>query len=350
MQILKKILKKKAMLMRLTAVVLVLACATAILSQTVFAKNTYVITDGDQVMVHTTYETNPAAVLDEAGFQLDEVDIYETQPGEGVSEITVRRGMTVTLDYCGEAMQAVSYGESVQALVARLGIPVLENSVVSVSMDEMVYDGMEISIHTTVVSTDSYTAVIPYETEYQDTDLLMAGTEVVLTAGVEGQKLCTAEVTYINGQESERKVLTEEIITEPVKQVIARGTGDGSGSTANKKPIIGDGVIITADGDVLTYTRRETFKATSYCRTCEGGQYTSTGTVTRVGVVAVDPRVIPYGTRMFIVTKDGQYIYGVGTAEDCGGDIKNRRLDLFYETRSEALAFGVRDCDVYFLG
>ena len=347
MHIFKTLSKKHSLLKRLMVLSLAIACTVPVLSQTVFAKNTYVITDGDQVMVHTTYETNPEMVLDEAGLQLSEVDLYETGTRDGVSEITVRRGMTVTVYSGGESMQVISYGETVQEMVDRMGIPVMENSIVSVSMDEQTFDGMEILIQTTLTSTDSYTAVIPFETEYQETGLLDKGVEVILTAGVDGQKRCTAEVTYIDGVESDRELLTEEVITEPVTQVVAVGTGEGGGS---KKPIIGDGVIITGSGDVLTYTRRDTFKATAYCRTDVGGERTSTGTRTRVGAIAVDPKVIPYGTRMFIVTKDGSYIYGVATAEDCGGAIKGKRLDLFYETNAECRRFGVRNCDVYFLG
>lgn len=347
MQILKTIFKKNSLPKRLMVLMLIVVCTVLALSQTVFAKNTYVITDGDQVMVHTTYETNPEAILDEAGFRLSEVDTYVTESVDGVSGITVRRGMKILIDSCGEKMQVVSYGETVQELVDRLGIPVLEQSVVSVAMDEQTFDGMEIIIRTTVVSNDSYSVAIPYETVYQQTDLLGKGVEVVLTHGVEGQKLCTAEVTYVDGQETDRVVLTEEVISQPVTQVVAVGTGKGA---STNEPIIGDGVIITASGDVLTFTHRETFRATAYCRTDIGGEWTSTGTPTRVGAIAVDPTVIPYGTRMFIRTQDGAYIYGVATAEDCGSAIKGKRLDLFYETDPECIRFGIRDCDVYFLG
>ena len=348
MHIIKTLFQKHSMLKRLMVLVLALACTVPLLSQTVFAKNTYVITDGDQVMVHTTYESDPALILDEAGLQLSEVDTFETGARDGVSEITVRRGMTVTVRSGGETMQIISYGETVGQMVERMGIPVVEESIVSVSMDAETFDGMDILIQTTLTSTDSYASAIPFETEYQETGLLDKGVEVILTAGVDGQKLCTAEVTYIDGVESGRTVLSEEVISEPVTQVIAVGTGKGS--KGNKKPIIGDGVIITGSGDVLTYTRKDTFKATAYCRTDEGGEWTSTGTVTRVGAIAVDPKVIPYGTRMFIKTKDGSYIYGVATAEDCGGAIKGKRLDLFYETDAECRRFGIRNCDVYFLG
>ena len=76
---------------------------------------------------------------------------------------------------------------------------------------------------------------------------------------------------------------------------------------------------------------------------------TATGTTVHIGTVAVDPTVIPYGTRMFIVSNDGQYVYGLSTAEDCGGAIKGNRLDLYYPTLAEAFQFGIRNCTVYFL-
>ena len=76
---------------------------------------------------------------------------------------------------------------------------------------------------------------------------------------------------------------------------------------------------------------------------------TATGTTVRVGTVAVDPTVIPYGTRMFIVTNDGTYIYGIGTAEDCGGAIVGNELDLYFDTDAECWEFGVKGCTVYFL-
>lgn len=350
MNTLETMYKKNSLMLRIGILALVMICTATLISQTVFAESiTYVITDGDQVLVHTTDATEPEEVLDEAGIALDETDLYETEASEDGFNITIIRGLDITLDVCGDATQVVSYGETVQQLLDRSGVTLKDTSTVSAALDAQVEDGMTIAITDTVVATDTYTLSIPFEVIYQDTDLLASGKEVVLNEGQEGQLLCTAEVTYINGSESNRTVISEEVATEAVAKVIARGTGNGKPS-GSKMPIIGDGVIITPEGDVLTYTHVDTYKATSYNRTEVGGQVTSTGTKTRVGVVAVDPRLIPYGTRMFIVTKDGKYVYGVGTAEDCGGDIKNKRLDLFYETDAESRAFGVRDCWVYFLG
>jgi 3D (Asp-Asp-Asp) domain-containing protein len=52
---------------------------------------------------------------------------------------------------------------------------------------------------------------------------------------------------------------------------------------------------------------------------------------------------------MYIVSNDGAYIYGIATAEDCGGAIGGARVDLYYDTKEECFAFGRRDCTIYFL-
>ena len=112
--------------------------------------------------------------------------------------------------------------------------------------------------------------------------------------------------------------------------------------------MIGNGLIILPTGDVLTYRNEITSLATAYC---DKGK-TATGTQARVGAIAVDPEVFPYGTRFYIQTRDGEYIYGIATAEDCGSKefIYGSRLDLYFDTRRECIQFGARSCDVYILG
>ena len=66
--------------------------------------------------------------------------------------------------------------------------------------------------------------------------------------------------------------------------------------------------------------------------------------------MAVDKKVIPLGTRMYIVSDDGQYIYGVAVAEDTGKSIKGNKIDLYFDSVAECDTFGIRGCTVYFLG
>lgn len=335
----------------MTALAVVLVCALAFLSQSAFAQNTYVITDGDQVKTHITHTTDPATVLDEAGFRLDEDDTYTTERGDGIFEITVRRSMTVTIDHCGEVLQVESSGESVAELLARLNIPVNADTRLSVSAGTAVYDGMELTITRMVHTTEVYTTVMPCDVVRYDDPSLPAGVEAVLTEGRDGQMECTDNVLYEGTQEVSRTIVSRTITEQPVNRVIAVGTGAAQNVEAQGGLIIGDGIIITEDGQVLTYTDTMVVEATAYTHTDEGCDFwTATQTHVRIGTVAVDPRLIPYGTRMFIVSNDGVYVYGISTAEDCGGAIKNYRVDLYYPTTWECFQFGRRDCTIYFLG
>jgi len=71
--------------------------------------------------------------------------------------------------------------------------------------------------------------------------------------------------------------------------------------------------------------------------------------VARVGAIAVDPKVIPLGTKMYILSSGGTWIYGVAVAEDTGGSIKGYKIDLFFDTYDECINFGVRSAAVYIL-
>lgn len=119
---------------------------------------------------------------------------------------------------------------------------------------------------------------------------------------------------------------------------------------------LGDLLIFGDDEHLLYETQQEetaaesavslgVFKLTAYCPcySCsEGyGGITATGTRTQAGrTIAVDPRIIPYGSRVMI--NGHEYI-----AEDCGGAIKQNRIDIFFNTHAEALRFGVQYAEVF---
>lgn len=299
--------KKKGFFCRAAMLLIPLVAMMLLLSQTAFAQNTYVITDGSTVLVHTTFATDPVTVLGEAGLELDEDDTYTTQKSDGVSEITVQRG------------DAAANAESAR----------------------------------TVHTTETYTTVIPHEINYCKDASLPAGKEVILTKGENGEMTCTASVVYEDGVEVSRNVLTQTVTQQPVAELIAIGTGEEAlaADYVPNEPVIGDGIIILPTGEVLSYTGSMTVWATAY--TCDGYiGTTANGTIAREGAIAVDPSVIPYGTRMFIVSNDGEFVYGVATAEDTGDPdfICDNRVDLYFDTLSECSAFGYRDCTVYFLG
>lgn len=342
--------KRRGLLIRFLAMLLPMVCLLVLLAQTVLAQNTYMITDGEQVIYHTSFASDPEKVLDEAGFRLDEGDFYTTQAENGVYDITVQRAVNVTIDNCGETMQVVSYGETAQQLLSRLGIPTQGEYQVDVPLDTFVDSDMDIEVVRVLQNQEVYTVDVPYNVTYVADPEMPENEERVVTKGEAGQVLRTASVTYRNTEELSRTVTEESLVKEPVDQVIAVGTGEAVGQSTGM-PIIGDGYIILPTGEVLTYYKKSTFEATAYTHHDAGcDTTTATGSKVRWGVVAVDPKVIPYGTRMFIVNKSGGYVYGLATAEDCGGAIKGKRVDLYMPTLKEAYAFGRQDCTIYFLG
>lgn len=375
--------RRRAWLRRLIVVAVLAAAVGALLSQTVFAQTSYIITDGDRVTVHRSYSSDPYEVLTEAGIELEEEDTYETGYADGMNQITVRRMQMVTVINRGAQSVIGTYGETTGSLLARMGITPGTGDTLSCSSETQTYDGMTIELVHTETRIEEEDTTVPYPVNYYEDPDLEPDAEIVLVAGQNGLTHVKSEVTYRNGKEVSRTVVQETVQTKPVTQLDIRGvdrtimeqpadpepaeqaapaasSGTASGSSSSGSSSSGgsryDGsaetsgnVIMTSSGESYTYVDVMTCSATAY--TCEGYVgHTYSGTLARVGAIAVDPTVIPLGTKMYVVSNDGQYVYGYCVAEDIGGGIKGNKIDLYFDTYAECWDFGVRMCTVYILG
>lgn len=354
---------------RLIAIVVMGVLLTGLLTLTVFAQNNYVITDGDLVTVHKSYSSDPDVVLDEVGIELSEEDTYTTTYNDGVSRIDIQRMQMVTVVYHGERSVIGTRGESVSSLLERSDIVLRAGDELSCGLDTLTFDGMVVEIVNKKIEIVEHDEVIPYETNYFEDPELEVGTEIVLIDGVDGVVHTKTQIVYENGVEISRQIVDETVTTEMVKRLVVRSVdrvlqeqpdepehvvsantaaGDGTASRP-KTEQIGENTITTSTGTTYTYTDKLSVLATAY--SCEGYTgYTFSGTVARVGAIAVDPKVIPLGTKMYVVSDDGEYVYGYCTAEDTGGLIKGNRIDLYFSTIDECWGFGARTCTVYILG
>lgn len=375
--------RRRAWLRRLIVVAVLAAAVGALLSQTVFAQTSYIITDGDRVTVHRSYSSDPYEVLTEAGIELEEEDTYETGYADGMNQITVRRMQMVTVINRGAQSVIGTYGETTGSLLARMGITPGTGDTLSCSSETQTYDGMTIELVHTETRIEEEDTTVPYPVNYYEDPDLEPDAEIVLVAGQNGLTHVKSEVTYCNGKEVSRVIVQETVKTKPVTQLVIRGvdrtimeqpadpepaeqaapaasSGTASGSSSSGSSSSGgsryDGsaetsgnVIMTSSGESYTYVDVMTCSATAY--TCEGYVgHTYSGTLARVGAIAVDPTVIPLGTKMYVVSNDGQYVYGYCVAEDIGGGIKGNKIDLYFDTYAECWDFGVRMCTVYILG
>jgi len=288
--------------------------------------------------------TQTAAMPEET--QLERENISAT--GDAQNKRVIRAD-SVLIHYRGQTTKTTAGDETAGELLQRLGLEVSGEDVVRPGLDEKVFDGMEIFVDRIVTREETCAVTLPHEVSRCTDTTLSPGTQQVLLEGSDGELLRTERVTYKNGIEFSREPIRETVTRQPVREIIGIAPDRDPEETSSLE--IGDGYIRLPTGETLAYTHTAAIRATGYTQTdpgCDG--LTATGTNVRRGIVAVDPRYIPYGTRMFIQNLSGSYIYGIAVAEDCGGDIKGDRMDLYFPTYEEAREFGRRVCTVYFLG
>ncbi len=191
-------------------------------------------------------------------------------------------------------------------------------------------------------STDE--AVIETEPEVTEAVTLSGGESAQETLS---QPEAVSETVYTETEDEEpayeEPAYEEPSCSEPEEPEEPEETEDYDTQSAEAE--ISGETITTSGGQILTYVDVLSVEATAYC----GGGTTATGTPARYGAIAVDPDVIPYGTRMYIVSDDGNWIYGEATAEDCGGAINGNIIDLYFDSYNTCIQFGRRNCTVYIL-
>jgi 3D (Asp-Asp-Asp) domain-containing protein len=322
---------------RSIALALTLSAALGVCGQTVLAQNTFLISDSDRV-----------STVAEA-----------TETEETVSQIIINQSQVVTVDCDGELYVAAADGGTVQSVLDGLEITLAAGDICSVPLDTETYDGMCIEI-TRMTENIVYTeSAIAYETEYYEDETLEVGETREVVAGVDGTMREAWQVTYEDGEIVSQTLVESTVVTEPTNRVVLTHTdrsihehdavvvGDVTSSTISEEAAstLPENAIVTASGEVYTYSSVLTCTATAYT----GGGTTASGTAARVGEVAVDPKVIPLGSILYIVSDDGYCIYGYCVAEDTGGLIKGKRVDLYMDTYTEAINFGCRSVTVYIL-
>ncbi len=292
-------------------------------------------------------------LLNEQGIAVgntDKINIAEDTELNDNEEIIVRRGKEIkVVTPSSEETVVVTSADTHEAL--------REAGYAADAMDEIKMDGENIAASETVELRSVYstyenvTEDIPFETIYEEDESLYEGEETVAVEGAAGQKTISYKVDmYEDGTEKSRTVMSETITAEPVDAVIKKGT--------KKKPVPTSAPVQKTASETAgtingyKYTKKITMSGTAYTNSpAENAGYsvTAMGTQLRRGVAAVDPSVIPLGSRLYVVSADGSFVYGTAVAEDTGGAIKGNKIDLCFTSSGEAKSFGRRDCIVYVL-
>ena len=214
-----------------------------------------------------------------------------------------------------------------------------EDDILSHDINTPVSPELTVSITRINNETLIVTEEIPNSVEYREDNTLAKGKTKVLQEGNTGVTEVTFKVVYNNGVEVLREEISRVVTKEPKNRIIAKGTKVSKASTSQKS------TSGTVSG--LNYKKKLTMSATGYTAFNSDGSRsnTATGRAARYGLVAVDPKVIPLGTRVYV---EG---YGEAIAADAGSAIKGNKIDLCFEMSNAEIRkqFGRKTVTVYIL-
>lgn len=235
---------------------------------------------------------------------------------------------------------------TVRDVLVKTGVALGNDDLISPSIDHPVKQGMQIRIQRVAYKTTERYQNVACSISKQPTPLLKKGNTVVIDAGKSGQKTITSLQRFIDGVLAEEKVISEKLTKLPINGKMLVGTAKST-PISRMEP---GGTLLISRGSPSRYTKCLVGKATAY--SARGHALTASGRRASVGVVAVDPKIIPYGTRLYITSTDGSIVYGYAVAGDTGGFATNGSgvlVDLYFNTFEECRMFGVHQVKIYTL-
>lgn len=245
------------------------------------------------------------------------------------SRVTVKHAVPVVLDVNGMRRRIWSTASTVGTFIEEdLGINLNADIRLNPDANVELAGGQTIELSLLSRWTEKPRSEVAFDTKRQDNNRLAKGLTRIAKSGRPGIKETVIEHVMAGDREIETIVRSERVVSEPVTRIVSVGT------------MVTRQRVAAAPSPVASVSRGgRSFNmvATAYAAGTGGaGWRTATGTGVYKGIVAVDPRVIPLGTKLYI---DG---YGPAIAADTGGAIKGNRIDLGFGSGGEAIQFGRR--------
>lgn len=282
--------------------------------------------DGKKLAV-TTFQMDVKGLLRQAHVRLGPEDLVVPAPGTSLREgmqIKVIRAIPVRIVADGETLRALTRSKTVFELLKEEKVQIGEEDVVNPPLEQELSKDLTVTITRVSRKIEQKNVSVPFSVKRKPTASLLKGQTKVIGAGKNGLAVEKWEVVLHDGKEKERRLVERRVVQQPVDRVEQVGILQ----------------TVSRGGMELRFTQVYTMEATAYTYT---GSNTATGIPPRPGVAAVDPSVIPMGARLYV---EG---YGHALACDKGSKIKGNRIDVFFPSRAEALAWGVRYVKVYVL-
>ena len=323
-----------------------------LLGSSIYTVNVF---DGENTYTVRTLNTNIMSVISGVALKSQNYKIEDTSVSGRVTNVKIAYAFPVYVT-CGENTAEIEFtGGTVADALKLAGYTVDGFDYVEPSVDTKITDTVYIDYIDVSYATGEYTEKIPYTTETVYSAQTQKGVEKTISNGAEGEKLVKYTEKFENGVSVEKTVTEETVIKAAVNVKKLVGTKETPKTVKTSADVKSVSVLkpqsdieLDANGNPVNFKSKMTVRATAYTYT---GNKCSTGVAPKPGYIAVNPKVIPYGTKMYIKSADGSIIYGYAVAADTGGFIKKypTGVDLFMTSESACVSFGVRNMEIYIL-
>lgn len=375
-------------------------CAASIFSVETFARDVYVNVD-DSTIHSVTLDNNVDSILGSVGVTVSDRDIVEKfDDADGSLKVNVRRAFDITIlngtkkctvkmteGTVSDALKSlgIEVGENdivslplsaplskdmnisvvqrvkvilcangeekeilmpksytVQDVLNHMRVNLGENDSVSEDVSSKIYDGMKIEVGNIKFEEVVRTETIEREVVVNTSSSMNEGETKVLEEGKDGQHEFKIKQKIQNGEVVDEEILSDTIISEPVAKVMVKGTKKVASAPAAEPAK----AAVSSTSDKKEVSKVIYGSATAY--TASAGARTSTGARPVEGVtVAVNPKLIPYGSRILVESTDGSFRREL-TAQDTGGALRKGSavVDIFMNSNSSCKQFGRKNVKV----
>jgi 3D (Asp-Asp-Asp) domain-containing protein len=286
---------------------------------------------------HVTTATTVGAFLAERGIVVNANDYVHPSVDEPLSDrliVEYRAAVPVTIVSASRTLKLDSSAVDVGALLEEQHITLGKNDEVHPSLADRIVSNTTVRIVRVTNWTTSEREAIAVQTVHKIVLSLSPGQTKVLSRGRSGLRETMVRFTQRDNGGVAKHVIRSRVLRKPEPRVVAEGIGEYDAFMRFGQHGL----------DKTAYVAQSALQmvATAYTAGCYGcSGITATGQRAGHGIVAVDPRVIPLGTRLYIPG------YGLAIAGDTGGAIRGSRIDLGFNSLSDALRFGRRTVTVY---
>lgn len=267
-------------------------------------------------------EVTIGRALADMGIHVSPSDAITPNPDTALTagvHVYLQYANSVRLVIGGKGQTVRTRADSVGGLLTEQNVSMAPTDQLTPGRNAPIRDGMIVNLMTIRDIVETVEKPIEFTTVYQYDAELPRGQSELIQPGVNGALRRQYRAHQINGQDITRDLISETVVV-PTDQVILLGTFVPDATPA-PTPVPAPPVPFGPDGS-LNCVRTLNVHATYYTPTSAGGTTTATGTGVYRGIIAVDPRVIPLGTQMYVPG------YGYGVAADTGGGVIGNFIDL----------------------